>query len=86
MGWQHGNKDPILLYVFVYSEDTIRDKYPYFVVVHHIKEEERYVTCFSKPPTKALEHSIDLGKDLAKTYSIDSSRMYIAGVSTGGDL
>lgn len=81
---QTGVNNPLVHFVGKFAEDSIRDHYPYFVVVPHCKFEEQFDTSLSAPPTKIMKMSIDLEKEIKRKYSIDPDRTFIAGVSSGG--
>lgn len=81
---QQGNKNPLIHVVYVYSNDEIREKYPCFVVVPHIGLTDNFTTKLDGPPTKSMKLSIDLMKELMEKYSIDKSKVFVSGISSGG--
>jgi predicted esterase len=82
---EHGEENPLNHFVHLFANDSIRKKYPYFVIVPHLKRNESFQAFLSKPPTKALQMSMDLMKNIRKKYSFDKRRTFIAGISTGAD-
>lgn len=81
---QHGKKDPLIHFVSIFSNDSIRSQYPYFVLVPHIGRNEKFSTSLDKPATKSLQMSIELMKKLEEQYSIDTNRTFVSGISSGG--
>jgi predicted esterase len=81
---QHGKSNPLVHFVYMFSEDTVREKYPYFVVIPHLKDTQGFSNSFDGPPRHALQMTVGLVKDLQTKYSFDRERMTIAGVSSGG--
>ncbi|OQP58858.1 alpha/beta hydrolase-fold protein [Niastella populi] len=82
---EHGDENPLIHFVGLFANDSIRKKYPCFVVVPHAKWNESFQASFDKPPTKTLQMSMDLMKSITKKYSIDQRRTFIAGISSGAD-
>lgn len=79
-----------------FAEPKMRKKYPAFVVAPQVPENQswapldavRDTTTFSVPmpeePTEPMRLTLDLLKKLQERYAVNSSRLYVTGISMGG--
>lgn len=75
-----------------FASDAMMDKYPCFVLAPQCPEGQQWVDApwsadahqMAKEPTKAFRQSLALVEALQKQFSIDSTRVYVTGLSMGG--
>jgi predicted peptidase len=68
-----------------FTQVVSQTHYPAFVVAPQSKGDGWIERALSKPaPTRQLRLVVDLIADLQRSYSIDGSRLYVAGQSLGG--
>lgn len=75
-----------------FASDEVRAKYPAFVVAPQCPEGKQWVSVpwsedrhtMPKEPAAPMQLSLELLESLQKEFSIDSSRLYVTGLSMGG--
>lgn len=75
-----------------FASDEVREKYPAFVVAPQCPEGKQWVNVpwseskhtMTKEPAEPMQLSLELIASLQKEFSIDSSRLYVTGLSMGG--
>lgn len=79
-----------------FADPTFREKYPAFVVAPQVPEDDfwstldlnrdttSFITPMRETPTEPMRLTIELVEQLRKEYAVDSSRLYVTGLSMGG--
>ncbi len=67
-----------------FTGDDAQTRYPSFVVAPQSPMQEGWIEYDSITPTRQLRLVYEMLGELQKTYSIDSTRLYVAGQSMGG--
>lgn len=79
-----------------FADPTFRKKYPAFVVAPQVPEDDfwstldlnrdttSFITPMRETPTEPMRLTIELVEQLRKEYAVDSSRLYVTGLSMGG--
>jgi predicted peptidase len=75
-----------------FASAEIREKYPAFVVAPQCPNNQKWADVdwsadkhtLTKEPSKSMKLSLELLDALQKEFSIDSSRLYVTGLSMGG--
>ena len=76
----------------IFAAEKEMEKHPCFIVAPQCPDEMKWADVdwksdrhiMQKSPTEALSSSIELVRELPKKFSIDTSRVYVAGYSMGG--
>src|ERR1041384_4471278 len=82
------NAEPLNWGPLLFLDPTLRDKYPFFLVVPQCPSDQGWSAVDSRSfkESEPLLHSIDLlMRVLPAQYKIDDKRRYITGVSMGGN-
>lgn len=68
----------------LFTQAETQARYPSLVVAPQSPMQEGWIEYDSITPTRQLRLVVELIRDLQRSYSIDSSRLYVAGQSMGG--
>ena len=86
------NRKQLFVGLNIFAAEQIMDRYPCFIIAPQCPVEMKWADVdwksdrhtMQKKPTEALAASIELARQLPKEFSIDVSRVYVAGYSMGG--